>query len=414
MLVTGLTTGVDVSLSGRDAGVLLSYVQAVRLSAAVASALSAATQLPIDGAHVELSQLDSVLTISVQHASDANAIAVLAVCAALEQAAQAPWAVAALPAGVSVAAVGVASVAVSLAVTQGVLAVPPSSVANASDVAAGLLDALLDAPLRAALSAAGIVTTAAPVTIVSVVASPPAPACAGVAVSSAAANISVSTCSTAQLSQQPLQLPGGVVSATVPSEALAAAGESVTSIFYALSFDPHTGAANSTGVTRLEFQLPGGAPVAVANLSRLITLELPRTPTAPGASTQAAFWDAQAGAYSTDGVVAMPNPAPAGITLAWDPAFDAATQGLNRAWSMSGPALQGCREILLNCADPEQRTQLVSLDPEESIGDPTVDCGSRTVGIMRVVFGHNCSLWRVNATGCYWCGHGTLQASCAG
>ena len=33
---------------------------------------------------------------------------------------------------------------------------------------------------------------------------------------------------------------------------------------------------------------------------------------------------------------------------------------------------------------------------------------------MRVVFGHNCSLWRVNATGCYWCGHGTLQASCAG
>jgi hypothetical protein len=46
----------------------------------------------------------------------------------------------------------------------------------------------------------------------------------------------------------------------------------------------------------------------------------------------------------------------------------------------------------------------VSLDPEESIGDPVVVCGNRTAGIMRVLVGHACMLWRVTASGCYWCG----------
>jgi hypothetical protein len=404
-VVTSLASSVDVTLMGRDAGAELSYAQAVRLSAAIAGALSAATQLPIDGADVQLSQAPSsgnVLTIAVRYAVSEGAAAVLAVCGALEQAAQAPWAAAALPAGVSIAAVDAATVSLVLTVTQGVLAAPPASVASASSIAAGLQNALTGAPLRAALSAAGIVTTAAP-SIVAVSGLPP-PAWEGLTITSAAVNISVGVCNTALLSQQPLQLPGGVVSASLPVEALAGAGASVSSIFYALSFDPHASTPNSTGVVRLEFQ-SGGAPVAVANLSRLITFELPHTPSAPGASAQASFWDAAAQRYSTDGVVAIPNPVPDGITLEWDAAFDAsASQELNRAWHMSGPALRSCREVLLNCSDPVQRlTQRVSLDPHESIGDPAVGCANRTAGIMRVLIGHTCALWRVNTSGCYWC-----------
>jgi hypothetical protein len=285
-------------------------------------------------------------------------------------------------------------------------------VADASAIAAGLQVAL-GAPLRAALSAAGIVTAAVPTITVSLPAPPPA--CAAVTISSAAANISVGACSTSLLSQQPLLLPGGVVSATVPGEALAAAGASVSSIFYALSFDPHAGTPNSTGVVRLEFQ-SDGEPVTLVNLSRLITFELLRTPQAPGASAQAAFWDTVAQRYSTNGVVAMPNPSPLGVTLTWDAAFDPSAKELNRAWHMSGPALVGCREILLNCSDPVQRvTQRVSLDPEESIGDPVVGCGNRTTGIMRVLVGHACMLWRVNVNSCYWCGERmrvVFQACC--
>ena len=407
VLVADLSARVDVTLSGREAGAPLSYGQSVRLSAAVAGALSAATQLSIDGAHVELSQLNNTLTIAVQLAPDANGTAVLAVCFALEQAAQAPWAVAALPAGVSVAAVDEATVALSLTVAQGVLAAPPSSVANASRVATTLQDALMSAPLRAALSTAGVAATSA-LTVVSVSVPPQSPPCVGVAISSTAANISVGACSTALLSQTPLTLPGTAISAAVPAEALAAAGASVTSVFYALSFDPHAGTPNSTGVTRLEFH-SGNASVAVANLSQLITFELPHTPTAPGASTQAAFWDTAAQRYSTAGVVAMPNPSPPDVTFDWDPNFDAYTQDLCQAWVMSGPPTQGCREVLLNCSDLDQQlTQRVSLDPEESIGDPNVGCGNRTSGIMRVIYGHYCVLWRIDDAGCYWCACCTL------
>ncbi len=171
-----------------------------------------------------------------------------------------------------------------------------------------------------------------------------------------------------------------------------------------MSFDPHAGTPNSTGVVRLEFQ-SDGAPVAVSNLSRLITFELPRTPLEPGTLAQAAFWDTAAQRYSTDGVVTIPNPAPPGVTLDWVADFDPTAKELNRAWRMSGPAMRTCREILLNCSDPLQRlTQAVSLDPEESIGDPVVDCGNRTSGTMRVLVGHACVLWRVTASGCYWYG----------
>jgi hypothetical protein len=224
------------------------------------------------------------------------------------------------------------------------------------------------------------------------------------AVSSASVNISVQTCSITGLDALPLQVPGSVVSAVVPAGALATAGASISSIFFALAFDPHEGTPNSTGVVRLEFQ-SGGTPVAVANLSQLITFELPRTPNVPGASAQAAFWDAATQRYSTDGVVAIPNPAPLDLTLDWDATFDPSAKELNLAWIMSGPLLRGCRQILLNCSDPvQQLTQRVSLDPEESIGDPVVVCGNRTAGIMRVLVGHACVLWRVNASGCYWCG----------
>ena len=125
--------------------------------------------------------------------------------------------------------------------------------------------------------------------------------------------------------------------------------------------DPHSGPATAAasgrgGITRLELSvLPSGGgtrafqPLAVANLTALITFSLPPptnmmvtqpqgapSPFVDGlvGSLQAvcSFWDAAegggAGAYSTQGCVSQPSPLPPNMTAAWVPGFNATSPPL--------------------------------------------------------------------------------------
>lgn len=72
----------------------------------------------------------------------------------------------------------------------------------------------------------------------------------------------------------------------------------------------------------------------------------------------------------------------------------------------TGEAALGCRSFVLRCADADVREtgQRVSLDPDFSLGEPSVGCetGNETRA-LRVFFGAECDLWRVdNVLGCWW------------
>jgi hypothetical protein len=174
---------------------------------------------------------------------------------------------------------------------------------------------------------------------------------------------------------------------------------------YATSFDAHAGLAASSGTLHASLaDGDSGAALRVAALRAPLTLQLPRVALPPGTALQGAYWDASASppGYATDGVVAMPSPAPAaGLTLSWAPGFDAAARDMRFAWRMDGPAAAGCSELLLDCADVELRRQEVSLDPENDLGGATVRCAAGATEPMRVVYGAGCALWRPTASG--WC-----------
>ena len=61
----------------------------------------------------------------------------------------------------------------------------------------------------------------------------------------------------------------------------------------------------------------------------------------------------------------------------------------------------GCVHQTLNCSDPSQVDQLVSLNPDTSLGRPVAGCGNRTSGLLRLVVGGNCTLWTPASQGCY-------------
>jgi hypothetical protein len=155
----------------------------------------------------------------------------------------------------------------------------------------------------------------------------------------------------------------------------------VRSSFYALAFDPYTaGRGNVSGITRLALS-SGNASVAVSNLSVPITFTLPRAALQPGAAQQAAcaFWDAAAGAYSTAGCFALPNPAPRGhnlsfTTLPGNRTAAATDAGLAAGWTISGPlyAPASCSMLLLDCSLPTDRNVSVFLNPHNPFTSPSV------------------------------------------
>ena len=194
---------------------------------------------------------------------------------------------------------------------------------------------------------------------------------------------------------------GGLASLSpIPSSLPLDGASAVTVTLLALAFDAY-GAAGTGGITlRLTFSdAATGTTIPLANLSEPLTFQVATPPGGPGAVL---FWDTVVGAYSSVGVVTMANPAPAGAVLSWRPGFRAnSAEDLPLAWSL---ALPGCTEQLVNCSDAWERTLAVSLDPQQSIGDPVVACADDTHGLYRVFVGHDCSLWRPGggAGGCAW------------
>ena len=160
-------------------------------------------------------------------------------------------------------------------------------------------------------------------------------------------------------------------------------------------------AARRRGLRETSSDAP--ATLEVSGLSAPIYLVLPSPPLAPNGTVNASslvqFWDPVAGVYDTAGLVTQPNPAPAAANISWRPGFEASGPAdLPLAWALAHP---GCAEIVVNCSDPTVNTLAVSLDPQQSLGDPVVSCGANQTDLMRVYVGHDCPLWQPNAT-CAW------------
>ena len=194
---------------------------------------------------------------------------------------------------------------------------------------------------------------------------------------------------------------GGLASlAPIPSSLPLAGAAAVTVTLLALAFDAY-GSAGTGGITvRLTFSdAATDTIIPLANLSEPLTFQVATPPSGPGSVL---FWDTAVGSYSSFGVVTMANPVPAGAVLSWRPGFRAnSTEDLPLAWTLTLP---GCAEQLLNCSDAWERTLAVSLDPQQSIGDPVVACAEDTRGMRRVFVGHDCPLWLPGggAGGCGW------------
>ena len=205
---------------------------------------------------------------------------------------------------------------------------------------------------------------------------------------------------------QPISAPGSAAAvAPLPANALAGATGPVQSTFQALAFDPNVnvGAGDCNGVVSLSF-----TGVNVANLNALITLDMPSARVADGLLAMPAFWNESAKAYSSAGVVALPNPAPpaAHLDIDWVPGFNASSDDvLPLAWNVSGPAVGNCTDAWLDCGLVEHRTRVVATCPGDASSQSWC-CGDATAGVIRVWAGCACGLWRVApdapAPACGW------------
>ena len=214
------------------------------------------------------------------------------------------------------------------------------------------------------------------------------------------------TASGAAVFSQPISAPGSAAAVSpLPAGALAGATGPVQSTFQALAFDPNvnSSAGDCNGVVSLSF-----TGVNVANLSTLITLDMPSARVADGLLAMPAFWNESAKAYSSAGVVALPNPAPPASELAidWVPGFNASSDDvLPLAWNVSGPAVGNCTDAWLDCSLVEHRTRVVATCPGDA-SSQSWRCGDATAGVIRVWTGCACSLWRVAvdapAPACGW------------
>jgi hypothetical protein len=179
---------------------------------------------------------------------------------------------------------------------------------------------------------------------------------------------------------------------------------SVCTTFHSLTFDPYTGNANSTGVTRLAFtDAASGAEVPVSNLGVPIYFTLPAV-TLAGGKTACRFWDADAQAYATHGCVGIPDPRPASHTLAWADGFTATVDAdMVAAWNGTGPLFAGCTARVLDCGAAEDQGT-VTPNPANPFAVPPVGCNtSLSTAPLLVFVGSGCALIRAdNAYGCTW------------
>jgi hypothetical protein len=218
----------------------------------------------------------------------------------------------------------------------------------------------------------------------------------GASVSSAAIAMAVSC----GVVDGPLTTPGSDASVDA-LPAGAAGGAATMTQFMALSFDPklNLSAADSSGVVSL--QLMG---VNVANQTTLITLTLPSARVGDGMVAAPAFWDDGLQAYSSAGLVSIPNPAPPAsqLTLGWVSNFSATSDDvLPLAWNVSGAAADGCRDSWLDCGVAALQTLTVAACPGNVSVAPTWSCGAATTGVLRAWSGCTCALWQ-STLPCSW------------
>jgi hypothetical protein len=170
-------------------------------------------------------------------------------------------------------------------------------------------------------------------------------------------------------------LPGSVTKALGDG-----ASDGVVTTFYALSFDPNSGAdaprrgkfvraravaANgtaaaaaaaaqyaTTGVTRLAFSAASGAPLDVSNTSAPIRFTLPGVNVSAGAKAVCQFWDTKAArpAYSTVGCAGVPSPSPAGHELRFLNLTTPSDASLALLWDIRG-ALADAAECSVRVVD---------------------------------------------------------------
>jgi hypothetical protein len=226
------------------------------------------------------------------------------------------------------------------------------------------------------------------------------------------------------------------------NEAQTAGG--VVTEFRNLAFDPY-GDNATTGVTRLAFTTPAGAPIVVEGKSTPIRFTLPPVALAGGDDLLARcqFYDQAAGAYATAGCVGVPSPQPAGgHVLDFVPGYTTPNDAsLALAWRIVGPMVDGgaCLTALLDCSrgarplayiggnwtDPDDASlpDRIYPDPRDPLNVPAVTCPPLSGGVdaasgaplctvggvqapcpvLRVVYGGACALWRPdNAAGCHW------------
>jgi hypothetical protein len=218
----------------------------------------------------------------------------------------------------------------------------------------------------------------------------------------------------------PITAPGSASSfAPLPASLFAAASGSsgaapaaVCTTFHSLTFDPFTGAANSTGVTRLLFtDAADGSEVPVAGLAAPIYFTLPPVSglsgAADGSGAKAAcqFWDTDASAYATHGCVGIPDPQPANHTLSWLDNFSAATDAdMAGAWSGAGPLFDGCTAVVMDCGNTTDPPPPLPPNPAQPFSQPLVTCNASVSTAPLLVFvGSGCALIAPdNVYGCAW------------
>ena len=238
------------------------------------------------------------------------------------------------------------------------------------------------------------------------------PGQAPVSVSTPAIQMSVSldTADSGRLFDAPLTAPGSSSSFDpLPAGTLAAAGSgvAVSTLFLALSFNPHGGGSSSTaGITRLAFSNPaaGGAAVPVENLTAPLLFTLAASTLTNNTRAQCTWWDASAGNYSGAGCMALPSPNPPGHVVAFSPAFDASSEpaSLSRAWNISGPLADGCDTVFLDCTNTSTNATR-SLLLGNSTTAPQLSCGNTTTVVLRAFVGDECGLRNAsNGVNCSW------------
>jgi len=196
-------------------------------------------------------------------------------------------------------------------------------------------------------------------------------------------------------------LPSNALDAAKASSVDGFASTGVAVTFFELAFDPwDCGASNSTAVTRLALS-SGGTEVAVNRLQDLVRFSLPVPPSVDYAEeVRCAWWNRALGEYSTEGCVALPNPAPPNTVLAFTGVPGAP---LARAWSAAGPMFDNCSLVFLDCATARSGDAPVWPDPAPEPVVPGVSCLPGRTDTLRVYTGADCGAWQPgDGSGCYW------------